>query len=78
MGVRQSFGPDAKAWVDGVEVNEDNYETLVVLNVRRQSSEKIRQAIAEVAYLWSGKPILPERDRVLDILGKALKDVLDA
>ena len=78
MGVRQSFGPDAKSWVDGVEVTEENYEELVAMNVRRQSAGKIRQVIAEVEYLWRGKPTLPERNRVLDILGRAMKDVLDA
>ena len=32
MGVKQSFGPDAKSWIDGVEVTEENYEELVAMN----------------------------------------------
>ena len=78
MGVKQSFGPDAKSWIDGVEVTEENHEELVAMNVRRQSAGKIRQVIAEVEYLWGGKPTLPERNRVLDILGRTMRDVLDA
>ena len=78
MGVLQQFGRDAKSWIDGVEVTEDNYESLVALNVRRRSAEKISQAMSEVDYLWGGKPNLPERSRVLEILGRALKDVLEA
>ena len=78
MGVRQKFGWDAKSWVDGVEVTEDNYESLVAISIRRRSAEKISQVMAEVEYLWSGKPNLPERSRVLEILGRALKDVLEA
>ena len=32
MGVLQKFGRDAKSLVDGVEVTEDNYESLVAIN----------------------------------------------
>ena len=78
MGVRQKFGWDAKSWIDGVEVTEDNSESLVTINLRQKSAGKISQAMAEVEYMWGGRPNLPERSRVLEILGRALKDVLEA
>jgi hypothetical protein len=74
MGAQQCWGGrDAgKSWVDGVEVTSENYEALVARNVKRRSIDILKEAHSQIAYLWSGKTVVPEREQIAQILAEVI------